>query len=169
MISSACSSRSSPSSRSLKPGDARQEPHQELPADHRGQLHRAFAVLAETVQAGHDDALDGVGHAHLAETFHEAVAAVLPPEDAQIEEGLGHLLDEQRHALGLLHEGGLEFCGELRCPEDAARHGQRLGLGEAVERQRGVKAATPKRRRVADPVGEQEQQRHARHGVQQRA
>ena len=37
-----------------------------------------------------------------------------------------------------------------------------------MERQRRVKAATPKRRRVADAVGHQEQQRHASHGVQQK-
>ena len=43
-----------------QPGDTRQEPHQELPTDHRGQLHGAFPVLPETVQAGHNDPLDGL-------------------------------------------------------------------------------------------------------------
>jgi hypothetical protein len=49
-----------------------------------------------------------------------------------------------------------------------ARHCQRLGLGEAAERQRGIKAAAPKQRGVADAVGHQEQEWHASHGVQQR-
>src|SRR5438093_9030314 len=96
------------------------------------------------------------------------IGPILTLEDTQIEQGLGHFLDEQRHALGLSHESGLEFCGELRCPEDMARHYQRLGLGEAVQRQRRVKAAAPKRWSVANAVGHQEQQWYASHRVQQK-
>ena len=67
-----------------------------------------------------------------------------------------------------LAEERSEFYGILRRPEDMARHGQCLGLGEAVEHERRVKAATAKRRRVADAVGHQEQQRYASHRVQQK-
>ena len=49
------------------PGHTRQEPHQELPTDHRGQLHGPLAFLPEAVQAGHNDALDGLRDAHLTE------------------------------------------------------------------------------------------------------
>jgi hypothetical protein len=151
-----------------QPGDTRQQPHQELPTDHRGHLHGAFRVVPETVQAGHNDPLDGVRDMHLTESFHETVATIVALEHAQIEQGLRHFLNEQRHALGFVQQSGLEFCGKLRCAEDLARHHQRLGLGETMQRQRGGKAATPKRRRVADPVRDQEQQRHARDGVQQK-
>jgi hypothetical protein len=53
----------------------------------------------------------------------------------------------------------------VRCPKDMARHRQRLGLGEAAEHQCRVKAAAPKRGGIANSVGHQEQQRHARHRV----
>ena len=75
-------------------GDTRQQPHQELPTDHRGELHGAFAVVPEAVQAGHNDPLNGLRDAHLAEIFHETVSTILTLEDAEIKQGLGHLLDE---------------------------------------------------------------------------
>jgi hypothetical protein len=90
-------------------GDARQEPHQELSTDDRGQLHGALDLVSETVQARHNEVLDRIRDAHLAETFHETVGTLFTPQDAQIEQDFGHLLDEQRHTLGLLHEGGLEL------------------------------------------------------------
>jgi hypothetical protein len=96
-----------------QPGDTREEPHQELPSDHGGQLHGAFAIIPETVQAGHNNPLDGVRDMHLAETFDETVATILALEDAQIEQGLRHFLDKQRYALGLGYESSLQFCGEL--------------------------------------------------------
>jgi hypothetical protein len=105
---------------------------------------------------------------HLTETFHETVGTILALQDAQIEQGLGHLLDEQWHALSFFHQSGLQSCGKLRHSEDMTRHRQRLGLGEAVERQCGRKAAAPERRRVADAIGHQEEQRYASHRVQQR-
>jgi hypothetical protein len=76
------------------PGHARQEPHQELPTDHRGQLHGPLAFIPGAVQAGHNDALDGLRDAHLAETFHKTVGTLFTPQDAQIEQRFDHLLDE---------------------------------------------------------------------------
>jgi hypothetical protein len=147
-------------------GDTRQQPHQELPPDHRGHLHRAFAVVPKAVQGGHNDPLDGVRDMHLVKIFHESVGPILPLEDPQIKQSLSHLLDEQGHALGFVHQSGLEFDGKLRCAEDMACHGQCLGLGETMERQRRRKAATPKWWGVANTVGHQEQQRDASHRIQ---
>ena len=48
------------------PGHSLQQADQELPSDDGGELHGALAVLAEPVEAGHDDVVDGVGHADLA-------------------------------------------------------------------------------------------------------
>jgi hypothetical protein len=57
-------------------------------------LHGALPRLAEAVQPSHDDRLDGIRHVHLGEAFDQAVIAILPPEHAEIEQRLGHLLDE---------------------------------------------------------------------------
>jgi hypothetical protein len=77
-----------------------------LPTDDRGKLDRTLALFAETVQPGHDDPLDGIGHTHLGKIFNKAIATVRTLEDAKVEKGLGNLLDEQRHTLRLFHEGG---------------------------------------------------------------
>src|SRR5205807_6819642 len=49
------------------------------------QLHGAFAVVPETVQACHNDPLNGVRDMHLTEAFHKTVATIPTLEDAQIE------------------------------------------------------------------------------------
>ena len=153
----------------MSPGDTFQEPHQELPANDRGKLDHALAILTETVQPGHDDILNSVGHAHLGKTFNEAIVTVRALEDAEIEEGLGDFLDEQRHALCLFHEDGVQLLRELRCAQDATGHGRGLSLRQAVERERGVEAPAPERQRVRDPVSQDEQQRHGCYRVHQRA
>ena len=131
--------------------------------DDRGELDGAFAVLTEAVQPGHDNCLDGVRHVHLGEAFDQAIAAVLPPQDAEVEEGLGDLLNEQGYPLRLRHEGGMQLGRELLAPQDTPRHGQAFSLGEAAQRQRGVEAPAPERRRVPDPVRDEEHERDSRH------
>ena len=65
---------------------------------------------------------------HLGEAFDQAVAAVLSSQDAEIQEGLGDLLDEQGDSLSLRHEGGMQLLGELFAPQDTPGHGQAVGL-----------------------------------------
>jgi hypothetical protein len=43
--------------------DPAQRADQELSPDDRGELHRPLALLAEPVEAGHDDVVDGAGDA----------------------------------------------------------------------------------------------------------
>ena len=80
-----------------------------MPANDRGKLDRALAILTETVQPRHNDSLSGIGHAHLVKIFNEAIVTILPLEHAEIEEGLGDLLDElgqdeqQRHGCHRIH------------------------------------------------------------------
>ena len=105
-----------PSSRSLSPATRARSRTRNCRPITDGQLHGAFAVVPEPVQAGHNDPLDGVRDMHLTEAFHETVATVVALEDTQIEQGLRHLLDEQGHALGLRHEGGLESAGNCAVP-----------------------------------------------------
>ena len=76
-------------------------------------MHRALPVLTETIQPGHDDPLDGVGHAHLGKLFDETIVAILLLEHTEIQEGLGDFLDEQRYPFRLRHEGRLELLREL--------------------------------------------------------
>ena len=151
-----------------QPGDALQQSLQELAADDRRELDGALAVLPEPVEARHDDALDGVGHAHLAHPLDHPEAAVLAPEDAEIEERLRHLLDEERHALGLVQEGGLQLRRELVRAQHQAGHVQGLGRRERLQSERRVEAAAPEGRAVADPVGEDDHDRRARHRAHER-
>jgi hypothetical protein len=109
------------------------------------------------------------GHTCLSESLHYAVAVVLPPQRADIQEGLDHLLHKQRHPFGLLQQHRLELLGEVLGAKDVVRHGHSVGLREALEGKGGVKTPTPERQGVPNPVGEQEQQRHTRYRIQQRA
>ena len=97
----------------------------------------------EAVQPGHDDRPDGVRYVHVGEPFDHAVATVFPPQDPEIEERLGELLDEQGHPFGFVHKHGLQLLRELLTPQDPPRHGQALGLGEAAQRQCGMEAPAP--------------------------
>src|SRR5262249_36474509 len=97
-------------------------------ADDRSELDRALTILTKAVQPRHDDSLNSVGHAHLGKTFNEAIVTVRTLDDAQVEESLGDLLDEQRHALRLLHEGGVQLLRELCRAQDTAGHRRGLSL-----------------------------------------
>ena len=130
--------------RPAEAGDALQEPLEELPANDRSQLDGTLAVIAEAVESRHDDPLDRVGHADLGHSFDHAVAAVLPRQHPEVEEGLCHLLHEKRHAFSLVQQRRLELLGELVRAQHQASHVQRLGLGERVQGERGVEAAVPK-------------------------
>src|SRR5262245_52978487 len=107
-----------------EPGDAPEEPLEELPADHRGELDGALAVLAQSIKARHDDSLDRVGDAGLVESAYEPVAAVLATEHADVEQGLRDLFYIERNALGLGRESLGQLAGKVGAPEHAARHRQ---------------------------------------------
>jgi hypothetical protein len=111
-----------------EPGDALQQALEELATDDRRELHRALAVLAQAVQAGHDDALDGVRDAD-GDALHHLIAIALAAQDAEIEERLRDLLDEERHALRLVEERRAKLGREAGGPEHAPRHLDCLGLG----------------------------------------
>jgi hypothetical protein len=101
-----------------------EQPLEELPADHRGELDGALAVVAQAVQAGHDDALDRVGDAGVIEPAHQPVPAVLPAQHADVEERLRDLLHVERHSLRLGGERLAQLGREVGAAEYAARHGE---------------------------------------------
>jgi hypothetical protein len=149
------------------PGEASdplQQAAHELAADHRRELHRPLAVLAETIETGHDDPVDGVGDGYLG-ALHHPVVAVLEPEQAQVEQCLRHLLDEERHALGLVHQGGTQSGREAIAAEHPARHHERIGLRQRVEGQRRDEAARADRWGVTEPVRQHQEHPRARHRV----
>ncbi len=148
-----------------EPGHPLEEPAEELTPDDRRELHGPLAVLAEPVQARHDDALDGVGHVQGARAFRDPIAIALAPQDPEVEQGLGDLLDEQGHAVRLLQQGRAEGGRQLGRPEQVPGHGDRVRLGERVQGDQGVEAAGGHRRRVAHPVGQDQHERHAHHRV----
>jgi hypothetical protein len=112
--------------------------------------------------------VDGFGHAHLSHPLDHPEAAVLAPEDTEIEERLRHFFDEERHALGLVQEGGLELQWELVRAQHEASHVQSLGLRKRVQREGRVEAAAPEGRVVPDPEGHEDHDRRARHRAHER-
>src|SRR6266851_2594772 len=129
-----------------------EQPNQELPSDHRSKLHCALAVLAEAVEASHNYSLDGLGNSQFAKSLGHPIAAVLAGDEAQIEECLGHLFDEERHALGFLRKSGLEFLGEQFAAEEARRHLERLLVGQMAQIDRVMETLGPEARRIAQPM-----------------
>ena len=99
------------------------------------------------------------------DTLHHAVAVAFPPEQAEIEQGLDHLLDEERHAFRLVQERLAQRRRHVGRAEQLPGHGHGVRLGQRVQRERGVEAARRDRRGIADPIGEDQHERHARHRV----
>ncbi len=148
-------------------GHPPQQPDEELPSDDGGELHSPLAVVAEPVESGHDDVVDGAGHADLRPVLDERDAIAVAAQHADVEQGLGDLLDEQRHAFRLLHEGRGDLGGQVSRPEHPAGHRERLAFAERGERDGGLETARPERRRVAHAIGQDQQERGRRHGVDQ--
>src|SRR5215813_2970035 len=86
---------------SAEPSDPLEQTSKELSADDGGELHGSLTVPAETIQARHDDALDGRGDVDLIQALREAVAAILPTQDPEVQEHLRDLFDEERDTFGL--------------------------------------------------------------------
>ena len=108
--------------------DALEQASEELPADHRGELHGALAVLAEPIQARHDDVVDGVRDGGVPDRSHDSKAAVVTLQNAEVEEGLRDFLHEERHPLRLVDQRPRHVGGEALDAEHPARHGQRVGF-----------------------------------------
>jgi hypothetical protein len=113
--------------------DAIQQAHQELTPDDGGELHRALTLVSEPVEARHDDALDRVRHIDFRHRAGEDQLVVLQAQHAEVEQRLGDLLDEQRDALRLLEQRGLQLAGQLRVPEQRAGERQRIAVRQARE------------------------------------
>ena len=149
-------------------GQTLQQPVHELAADHRCELDGALAVVPEPIQTRHDDAVHGVGDADLGEALHDAVAVGGGRQHAEVEQGLGHLLDEERHAFRLVEQRRPDLLWHILDPEHPSRDLERLGGVEVAERQVRHEASAAERRRVPDPVSEHHEDRHARHRVEHR-
>jgi len=108
--------------------DPLEQPAEELTADHRGELHGALALLAEPVQARHDDVADGVRDRGVPDRSHDAKAAVVTLEDAEVQERLGDFLDEERDALGLVEQGPRHVGREPLDAEHPAGHREGFGF-----------------------------------------
>jgi hypothetical protein len=100
----------------------------------------------QPIQALHQRVLQGRGDCQRGHPLVENKYAVLLAEEARLKNGLGQLLDEQRHPIGL----GDDLLQDLRrqrlAAGDAIHHRQRLPTPEAVELKRGdMRAADPRR------------------------
>jgi hypothetical protein len=108
--------------------DALEQAAEELTTDHRGELHGTLAVLAEAVEARHDDVVDGVRDHRVADRPHDTKAAVFALENPEVEQRFGHFLDEQRHPFRLVEQRPRDVRREPLDAEHPADHGQGLGF-----------------------------------------
>ena len=65
-----------------------------------GRLRR----LWQAVDARHEHILDGIGNADVAEFLGQHIPLTFTPNSASLAQGLDHLLDKERVALGLLDD-----------------------------------------------------------------
>ena len=86
------------------------------------------------------------------------------PQAAVLDERAGHLLDEERIALGLRGDERLRLGRELRAAEQRARHRGDVGRGERLERDPQVVAPIAERVAVAGPMRAHQERAHRRHG-----
>ncbi len=108
----------------------------------------------EPVEARHDDALRWCrARSTSAIALDHAIAAVVPAKHAEVEQGLGHLLDEERDALRLLHERPQHLRRQARDAEHLAGQSPATSASERLwQRQRRVVAAA-RRTAARSPAG----------------
>ena len=80
--------------------DRREQLVRKLPADHRADL-RHLARRRQTIQPGHQRILERHWHRDGRQSSGDDVGVAFETQQAQLEQGLGQFLHEQRHAVGL--------------------------------------------------------------------
>jgi len=88
----------------------------ELPSDHGGRLDRTAGLFVEPVESGRDHILDRVRHLDRPDRDDQLEVRVLAPDGAGLQQRSGHLLDEERVAVGL----GQNDLGVLRREPDGS-------------------------------------------------
>ena len=106
---------------------ARPEP----PAHDGGVLEHPPRGCPQSVDAGAEKALHGVRHGDVAKIRGRAPPPLFLRDDAPRGHGLQHLLDEERVALGAIHDKAGEGLGQVVLSEHGVDESQRLGRAEA--------------------------------------
>jgi hypothetical protein len=122
------------------------------PADHRRELHGALAVLAEPVQARHDDVVDRVRDGGVADRSHDAKSAVLTLQNAEVQECLRDFFDEERDTLGLVQQRAPHIGRKPLDPEHAAGHRDGVGLRQWTQRHPRLKTTRAEGRGIAEAM-----------------
>ena len=136
--------------------DRSQEPLLKGAPDHRGDFEQVAALFVQAVQPAEDHPADGVGHLDVVEVRARPKDAVLGVIDEVIlDQGVGHLDDEQRIALCVLEDHLFEPPRHLRLGgELAVEQGHAARFRERIEGHRGQAALGLQRAHVLfGPVG----------------
>ena len=142
------------------------EPGGELPSNDRGDLERCLGALRQPVDAGHDDALDGVGDVRVGEGAGQAVALVHALERAVLHQGLRQFLDVERIALGLPGDELAHLQRNIRL-EHTLYHGRRLRLRQGAQSDPRDVRLLAEALCIARPVGEHHHDWVRGHGIEQ--
>ena len=107
---------------------------EEAPADDGRQTEHLFQLLVQAVDAGHDDALQGVRDADLRGPLGDLPPAVLVGDETpEVDEGPDDLLHEQGVSLGPLIDGVSEAHGQVAQTHQVRHQGMGLLQGEGGE------------------------------------
>src|SRR5262249_19783027 len=109
-----------------------------------------LALLPQVIEAGHDDALDRLRNARFRWALHELVTVFPAAQDAEIDQSLGNLFDEQRHTFGLLEERRANLLRKAVAAEHLLGHRQRVGWRQRAKVDRGMEAPVTERGLVTE-------------------
>ena len=150
----------------LEVRDRAQQLEWEPPADGGGGL-RHLAHRRQTVEPGRQRIVHGRRDGDRGDRAGELVVVAGGAQQAQLEHGLGQLLHEERHAVGLLQDLVEHLLGQRLVAADLLHKRRALAPAEPAQRQLGDVALADPGRRELGAEGQQQQSRYRAYPLDQ--